>query len=198
MTSFATLRSLVRESLPVERCEMCRVVLPRRHRHLIELSSRRLVCACDPCSLLFPDRGENRYRAVPCVARRLSDVEITDSQWESLFVPIGLAFFFQTAGDGRMHAFYPSPAGPTESLLPLDAWQDIAAGSPTVAAMEPDVQALLVNRLNRPGDYYLVGIDKCYELAGLIRANWQGLSGGPAVWDRIREYFAELKDGASA
>ena len=36
--------------------------------------------------------------------------------------------------------------GPTESLLELDAWQALEAANPVLAQMEPDVEALLVNR----------------------------------------------------
>ena len=198
MTSFATLRRLVRDPHPVERCDMCRVVLPRRHRHLIDPASRRLVCACDPCSLLFPGRGGLKYKNIPYDVRFLRDFDLSDGQWDSLLIPIGLAFFHRSSVDGRVLAFYPSPAGPTESLLGLDAWEEIAAGCPALAAMEPDVEALLVNRLGHTAEYYLAPIDKCYELAGLIRANWHGLSGGAGMWDRIGEFFAELKESARA
>ena len=42
-----------------------------------------------------------------------------------------MAFFFFNSSLGRMAAFYPSPAGATESLLPLATWEEIleAAGS---------------------------------------------------------------------
>ncbi len=55
-----------------------------------------------------------------------------------------------------------------------------------------------MNRLNDPAEYYLAPIDKCYELVGLIRSNWRGLAGGPEVWQKIRDFFTELKEVANA
>ena len=46
-----------------------------------------------------------------------------------------------------MAAVYPSPAGATESLLPLETWDQIVAENPDLQSMEADVEALLVNRL---------------------------------------------------
>jgi len=114
-------------------------------------------------------------------------------------VPIEMAFFFRSTPHGKVIALYPSPAGPTESLLSLDTWADIAEMNPILSAMEADVTALLVNRVGHargssPAEYYLVPIDECYKLVGLIRTHWRGLSGGPAVWGEIAGFFAALKD----
>jgi len=115
-----------------------------------------------------------------------------------LLIPIGLAFFLKSSTEGRVIALYPSPAGPMESMLSLDAWEDIVADNPVLDTMETDVEALLVNRLNHGGEYYLAPVDRCYELVGLIRSNWRGLSGGTEVWEKIRRFFEELKEGARA
>jgi hypothetical protein len=90
-------------------------------------------------------------------------------------------------------ALYPSPAGATESLLDLGAWADLVRDNPVLAELEPDVEALLVNRVSATHEYYRVPIDKCYELVGLIRTNWRGLSGGTEAWQAIGQFFAELK-----
>ena len=42
-----------------------------------------------------------------------------------------------------MVAFYPSPVGATESLLPLDTWDEITARYPELASIKPDVEAIL-------------------------------------------------------
>ena len=34
-------------------------------------------------------------------------------------------------------------------------------------------------------EYYIVPIDECFKLVGLIRSRWQGLSGGTEVWREI-------------
>lgn len=109
-------------------------------------------------------------------------------------LPIQLAFFFNSTPDNKIVAMYPSPAGPTESLLMLDAWTDIVRENPLLAKMEPDVEALLVNRVRDTREYFIAPIDKCYELVGLIRAKWTGLSGGMEVWRDIDKFFATLKE----
>ena len=116
-------------------------------------------------------------------------------------VPIEMAFFFKSTPQGKVIALYPSPAGPTESLLPLDTWTDIVEMNPVLQEMESDVMALLVNRVGRargaaPAEYYLVPIDECYKLVGLIRTHWRGLSGGTEVWREIGAFFAALKSRA--
>jgi len=103
-----------------------------------------------------------------------------------------MAFFFFNSREQRVMAFYPSPAGPTESLLGLEAWEELARANPVLTEMEADVEALLVNRARGARSYYLVPIDECYALVGLIRTRWKGLSGGPEVWGEIERFFAGL------
>ena len=96
---------------------------------------------------------------------------------------------------------YPSPAGATESLLELESWNDIVGQNPALNQMEPDVEALLVNRLGysrgySAPEYYQLPIDECYKLVGLIRAHWSGLSGGSEVWQQIGEFFRSLQSRA--
>ena len=127
----------------------------------------------------------------------LWDFRLTDAQWDSLLIPIGMAFFMKSGVDGRVLAFYPSPAGATESTLPLASWEDIVNDNPVLSGMEADVEALLVSRLDHARQpessrYYLAPIDKCYELVGLIRFHWRGLSGGAEVWKQIHQFFDRL------
>jgi hypothetical protein len=58
--------------------------------------------------------------------------------------------------------------------------------------MEEDVEALLVNRVGGAPRSWLVPVDDCYGLVGLIRTQWRGLSGGREVWDGIESFFDEL------
>jgi hypothetical protein len=123
---------------------------------------------------------------------------MTDAEWDGLLIPINLAFFFQNSANARVSALYPSPAGATESLLPLEAWSSIVQANPALKGLEPDVEALLVNRVglargSAPAEYYVVPIDACYELVGLIRVHWRGLSGGTEVWKEIGNFFAGLR-----
>ncbi|HKM57030.1 MAG TPA: DUF5947 family protein [Isosphaeraceae bacterium] len=198
LNSLATLRRFARPRPKVERCELCSLELTPEHRHLLELSSCQLVCCCHGCFLLFSDQPGTRYRQVPRRIQALPDFRMTDAQWESLLIPINMAFFCQHSATSRVVALYPSPAGATESLLPLPAWQELLAGNPVLQEMQPDVEALLVNRVGDAREHYLVSIDECYKLVGLIRAHWRGFSGGEEAWEQIAQFFARLKEQGDA
>lgn len=201
---FATLRRFIRPRANVERCELCSAAVAAAHQHLLEPLSRKLVCACDACALLFGNQGGGKYRRVPRRIRSLPDFRLTDAQWESLLIPINMAFFFHSTPAEKVVALYPSPAGPTESLLGFESWEEIVGENPILQEMEPDVEALLVNRIRRGREaraqadvgYYLVPIDECYKLTGLIRAHWRGLSGGTEVWEEIERFFTSLQERA--
>jgi len=190
----AALRRFVRPPAAVERCDLCSVALPADHQHLVEPANRQLLCACDACAILFSGRADTRYRRVPRRVRPLPDLRLTDAQWDGLLIPIGLAFFFHSSPTGKVVAVYPSPGGPTESLLDLGAWEDVVQDNPVLKEMEPDTEALLVNRVGDARAYYLAPIDQCYKLVGLIRAGWRGLSGGTEVWEEIGRFFAALAE----
>ena len=191
MTGFSALRQFVRRPDAKEKCELCGTPIAAAHEHLLETGTRRFVCACQACAILFQSGAGQRYKRVPSRIRSLPDFRLTDAQWDSLLVPINMAFFFRDSSSGNVVAMYPSPAGATESLLPLDTWREIAAENPEVESMEPDVEALLVNRLREPR-YFLLPIDQCFKLVGVVRTHWRGLSGGAEVWRQIQQYFDEL------
>ena len=177
---------------------MCSAELRMEHAHLIEAAQRRLHCACDACAMLFSGQAGTKYKRVPRDVRLLADFRMTDAEWDGLLIPINLAFFFQNSVNARVSALYPSPAGATESLLPLEAWNSIVQANPALKGLEADVEALLVNRVglargSAPAEYYVVPIDACYELVGLIRVHWRGLSGGTEVWKEIGNFFAGLR-----
>jgi hypothetical protein len=161
---------------------------------MLELSTRELVCACRPCSVLF-DRegaGAGRYKLVPERRLRLDGFEIDELAWEELRIPVEMAFFFHSSAAGRVLAYYPGPMGPTESELRLDSWRELERANPILAGLEADVEALLVNRVSEQHGYWLVPLDECYSLVGLIRTRWKGLAGGKQVWHEIDRFFCEL------
>ncbi len=195
-TPFAVLRRFVRQRAVMERCEMCSAELPPAHEHLVEPSTRQMVCACLACAILFSGKANTKYRRVPRRIRYLSNFQLTDAQWESLLIPISMAFFFQSSVAKKVIALYPSPAGATESLLDFESWAEILQSNPVLQEMEPDSEALLVNRVRGDSEYYLLPIDECYKLVGLIRTHWHGLSGGTQMWEAIGKFFAQLKENS--
>jgi Family of unknown function (DUF5947) len=177
-----------------ERCELCGREIEPDHRHVLDIAAGELRCSCRACALLFdrPAAAEGRLRTVGDRRLRLEGFRLDDATWERLGIPVDMAFFFHSSEHGRVAAFYPSPMGATESLLGLEAWDEIERANPVLALLEPDVEALLVNRARGARAYYLVPIDECYGLVGLIRTRWKGLSGGTEVWEEIGRFFTEL------
>ena len=191
----SALRRFARANEAEERCELCAAPLAPHphHEHLLDPEARQLHCTCTPCALLFPADALKKYRRVSRRLLRLENFALSDAQWEALAIPVEIAFLHTSAPSGRLHAFYPSPAGATESLLTLSGWADLVAANPILARLEPDVEALLVNRVGDTRAHFIAPIDRCYELVGLIRITWRGLSGGREVWERIAAFFAELE-----
>lgn len=190
---------------PGTACEMCGEAIAEPHSHVASLSERRLLCTCRACYLLFTREGAGarRLRAVPERYRAVPDFAFSQAQWDDLAIPVDLVFLFQQNalddqdGARRVVACYPSPAGATESELDLGAWLEVAAANPVLADVEPDVEAVLVRRVNAGAFLCLVvPIDACYQLVGLVRRHWTGFSGGTDVWHRIDDFFADLQNRA--
>jgi hypothetical protein len=180
---------------PIEHCELCSEMIPADHHHLLDLSSRTVICACQACSVLFNGQGTGggKYRLVPRRYLALLDFQMSDEQWDEMMIPVNMVYIFQSTSSNRIMAFYPSPAGPTESLLGLENWESLISNNPILNDLEPDVEALLINRVRDVREYYIVPIDACYKLVGLIRVYWKGLSGGEEVWKEITEFFADIR-----
>jgi hypothetical protein len=178
----------------LERCELCGAAIDPEHRHLLDLRNRELMCACRACTILFDRReaGAGHYRLVGQRRLRLTDFELDDALWEELRLPVDMAFFFHHSAEGRVRAYYPSPMGPTESLLELDAWAELEQANPVLSTLAPDVEALLVNRVRGARGHWIVPISECYALVGLIRTRWRGFTGGAEVWKEIGRFFDDL------
>ena len=185
---------------PGERCDMCGVDIADEHSHVVNLDDRALMCTCRPCRLLFSHEGaaRGRFRAVPERWAKLADFRLSAGQWESLQVPVSVAFFFENSTNDQVAAFYPSPAGATESLLALDTWTEIASANPELSTLTPDVEALLVRvGADREAEGYIVPIDACYELVGLLRKHWKGFDGGTEAHAALDDFFARARERAS-
>jgi hypothetical protein len=181
-----------------ERCELCGAEIPERHSHVVNVEKRGLLCACRPCYLLFNPTGAagGHYKAVPERYLYLPGIILNEAQWDELQIPVGIAFFFFNSSLGRMLIFYPSPAGATESLLPLETWGEWVRRNATLASLAADVEALLVHHVKHSGHFnsFIVPIDACYELVGRIRRRWKGFDGGDEAWRDINDFFAALHE----
>ena len=187
-------------SAATARCDFCAAGIDEDHGHLVDLPRRALLCVCRPCYLLFTHDGAGgvRFRAVPTRFVQLPEVASVGDVWDALDVPIGLAFFFANSATGRTTVFYPSPAGATESELPLESWDRLVRSVPLLSTLAADVEALLIRRTSSGSTALIVPIDVCYELVGVIRVAWRGLQGGDELWPRVDEFFARAIDRARA
>ncbi len=195
----AKFRQPVERPRPGERCDMCGELVPDEHEHVVNTESRSLMCTCRGCWLLFTSSGAgaNKYRAVPDRYVDLGGLSVAAGNWDELQIPVSVAFFFFNSTMDAVAAFYPSPAGATESLLPLDAWTRLAAANPALETLEPDVEALLVRRDANHDDAFLVPIDACYELVGELRRLWKGFDGGTEARDAMDAFFDRLAQRAA-
>ena len=186
---------------PGESCEMCGETIPDEHGHIVDIEARSLLCTCRGCYLLFTPEGAGggHFRAVPDRYSTFTDFELSPAQWDALQIPVSVAFFFVNSTLERVAAFYPSPAGATESLLSLDTWDEIVGANPALAGLLPDVEAFLVRtdpKGVRPPECYLVPIDACYELVGQLRMLWRGFDGGREAHEALEAFFDGVQSRA--
>jgi hypothetical protein len=163
--------------------------VPDDHRHLLQLEERRILCVCEPCRALRA--GDPGLRTTGTRIVWLEDFQLPDELWDAFRIPVGLAFFMHSSVTGSVVALYPSPAGATESELRFDKWDRLVALNPSLRGLEPDAEGLIVDR--RLGVAALAPIDRCYELVGLIKSRWEGISGGAGVERAIAEFFVGLR-----
>jgi Fe-S cluster biogenesis protein NfuA len=171
-------------------CELCPIGISEEHKHLIHLEERRIVCVCGTCWSLRS--GDAEFRPVGNRRVWLDGLRISDEQWAGFQIPIGLAFFMISSVTGTVIALYPSPAGATESELDLEAWADVCASNPELE-LEPDSEALIVNRLADPPQHMIAPIDAAYGLVGVVKSSWEGISGGSGVPDAVSAYVEGLR-----
>ncbi len=174
------------------RCELCPISLPAEHKHLLDLDERRIVCVCPTCWSMRS--GDARYRPTGSRTVWLEGLQLPDDLWAEFQIPIGLAFFLRSSATGSVVALYPSPAGATESELDLEAWARLVALNPVLEDLDADAEALIVNRMATPHIHAIAPLDDCYRLVGIIKATWEGISGGAVMESAVQRYFDDLRD----
>jgi hypothetical protein len=194
--AFAALRRFARSKADVERCELCSTELNADHPHLLNHVSRQITCSCDACAILFCGQEGATFLRVPKRILKLENFHFTEMEWDAMTLPINMVFFLRDTQD-RTTATYPSPAGVMESMLAFPAWLELFAGNGSLASVQPEVEAFLVNRIDGLESHYVVPIDAAYRLVGLIRTKWRGLSGGSEAWKAIAQFFASLEAKAT-
>ncbi len=174
---------------------MCGEAVAEEHSHVVNIETRSLICTCRACYLLFTHEGaaQGKYRAVPDRYLHDPSFSLTEREWDDIQIPVDMAFFFFNSSLDRFAAFYPSPAGATESTLDLEAWDLVMDANPLLATVAVDVEALLVRRTDDGFECFLAPIDACYELVGRVKLHWKGFHGGDRVWREIDEFFGSLR-----
>ncbi len=152
------------------------------------------MCSCEACWALHS--GDAEYRPVGTRTLWLEGFDLDEQLWARFQVPIALAFFMRSTVTSGVVAFYPSPAGATESELSLDAWEELVQRNPVLDHLDPDAEALIVNRLGETAQHVIAPIDQCYALVGLIKLRWEGISGGAALQEAVPEFFVGLRGRA--
>jgi hypothetical protein len=184
------------EGVPeAELCDLCGTSVPPDHRHMLNLYERQIVCVCESCWALRS--GDADFRPVGSRTLWLEEFELPEELWAQFRIPIGLAFFMHSSVTDCVVAMYPSPAGATESELHFETWNRLVEMNPVLSTLEADAEALIVNRTADPHAFAIAPIDRCYMLVGLIKASWQGISGGAGVEEAIAAYFEDLRRAAA-
>jgi hypothetical protein len=178
---------------PIEaECDLCGTSMPEDHRHLLQLDERSIVCVCESCWALRS--GDAEFRPVGSRVIWLDSLDLPDDLWARFHIPIGLAFFMRTGGG--VVAFYPSPAGATESEIDPGVFAELCERNPRVKELDVDAEVLIVDRLGEGMRSAIAPTDQAYKLVGLVKTNWQGISGGPALAGAVDGFFEELREKA--
>ena len=172
-------------------CELCPIGIGEDHRHLLHLVERRIVCVCETCWSMRS--GDPEFRPPGSRTLWLEDFVMADEIWSASQIPIGLAFLLRSSVSGGVVALYPSPLGATESELELTAWDALCEANPILHQLEPDAEALIVNRTGDEHQYAIVPVDQCYRMVGLIKSRWEGITGGRGVEEAVGEFFERVR-----
>lgn len=177
-----------------ETCDLCGADLAAAHRHVLELATRSVQCACHACAILFARREAGaQFRTIPDRVRRDLAFGISATRWTELGIPVALAFCVRDSRRGGV-VCYPGPAGIVEGELEDVVWSAVCAATPLGGELEDDVEALLIRGARGVAGLacYLVPISTAFELVGRLRTSWQGFGGGASADQALEAFFTEL------
>jgi hypothetical protein len=150
------------------------------------------VCACEACWALYS--GDAEYRPTGCGrCGWINASTVTPRRGRAFQIPIGLAFFMRSTVTGGVVAFYPSPAGATESELSLDVLGRAGRAQPVLEHLDPMPRRSSSTAPPSPTSTRSLPIDDCYALVGLIKSRWEGISGGAAIEQAVPEFFEAIR-----
>lgn len=180
-------------------CELCGGALEPEHGHVVDVAIHTPLCACRACTLALDGRRAGRHRAVSNEVRWDENLMLTDGEWAALGVPVALALLQRRSSPPEWVALFPSPAGPVEAEPAEAGWTRVLAARPALLDLEPEVEALLVRR-ERTGrvESFVVPIDACYRLIGLVRSHWRGFDGGDEARAEVERFFEDLRRRAGS
>jgi hypothetical protein len=173
------------------RCYFCSKPIPADHKHFADLENMKFMCTCELCAVLQAESGT--YHQVPERYKYLKGFDLPGRIWLGFRIPVNMAFIVYNSARQKPVAYYPSPAGATESELRLESWDVLTQKNPVLNDMDDDLEGFMINRLDEPHEHFIMPIDCCYKLIGLIRTTWQGLNGGEEMRSSVRTFFDELK-----
>ena len=158
LRQFTRSRSAVRAPSNAASCAV--PSLHHDHPHLVELAKRQTPLRLRRLRHPLQRTGDARYKRVSRSSRFLPNFQMTDGQWDSLMIPINMAFLFHTSLENRVVALYPSPPVQPNPCCHSSLDGNRRAKPGTASTWKPDVEALLVNRVGharglRDAEYYL-------------------------------------------
>lgn len=179
-----------------EQCEMCAAPLAGEQRHLLDLAHHTFLSICTACALAFGPRGANAglYRLIPTRRLALLDFQATDELWAG---PVTMICLLRNSETGSVLAVYLDPSGVRESVFDLDCWKTLRTANPLLESLEPDVEALLLQRVGPAPASYIVPIDTCARLIGLLKNRQRNQVSRQEIWRAVGAFFADLQASAS-
>lgn len=186
------LRRFREASTDATRCAFCGMAVESAHPHRLDPEGWQVICACNACDRDRAD--EPRLRRVGHRVEKIEDPRVGERMLMVVDVPVGLAFFTRTRRAANV--FYPAPTGTAEARIDVETWAALEAELPEVARLEPEVEAIVVSL--SPRRTFVVPIDECFRLAGMLRSAWVGWSGGAEARSAIEDFFATLETRANS